>query len=284
MIIRKQPIISLLLDDTNSKSSKFDCTPPPIMNFVHREYLNQGIEQLSYIKTQIPNWGLPEYPSEKFKDAINKSAKSFVNSFQALFDEFCNEKSHGILIFKNLGTIVYTFFEGKLHIWIFNSKIVGKSILLLYFSTKLINNNELYFFDLCQTLIYDQQLFPDYNFDSKLIYELSIDNIILYLAVKKYIKVEKIVSKPNTTTKLSEIMPDNDEKVKNESGQKVIIMDSRWFREIVNDNEINVNGFFRMQNKKDENGEWYKERIFVNPFVRHGYHRYAKIDESNNQS
>ena len=34
-----------------------------------------------------------------------------------------------------------------------------------------------------------------------------------------------------------------------------------------------------MQNKKDEFGEWYKELIFIDPFIRHGYHRNARIED-----
>ncbi len=34
-----------------------------------------------------------------------------------------------------------------------------------------------------------------------------------------------------------------------------------------------------MQNKKNPKGEWYKELIFVDSFVRHGYHRNAKIED-----
>lgn len=70
-------------------------------------------------------------------------------------------------------------------------------------------------------------------------------------------------------------------KVLNQTGQEVIVMDSKWFRKISNENDIYVRGFFRMQNKKNELGEWYKELIFVESFVRHGYHRNAKIDDNN---
>ena len=72
------------------------------------------------------------------------------------------------------------------------------------------------------------------------------------------------------------------EKVRNNSGQEVIIMDSRWFVKIINDNDIFVRGFFRLQNKKNEFGEWYKELIFVDSFVRHGYHRNAKVEDEEN--
>ena len=104
------------------------------------------------------------------------------------------------------------------------------------------------------------------------------------MAVKKYAEVETIVI-PTGTIKIVE---DNiqgykhKDKVKNDSGQEVIIMDSRWFVKIINDNDIFVRGFFRLQNKKNEMGQWYKELIFVNSFVRHGYHRNAKIEDNDN--
>ncbi len=108
--------------------------------------------------------------------------------------------------------------------------------------------------------------------------------MMVYLAVKKYVKVETIIVPVGTTAKLDDkiLGYKSKEKVRNESGQEVIVMDSRWFRKIVNDNEIFVRGFFRFQNKKDEKGEWYKELIFVDSFVRHGYHRNALIEEENN--
>ena len=106
---------------------------------------------------------------------------------------------------------------------------------------------------------------------------------MIYLAVKKYAKVETIIV-PNKTISIVEDSINeykHKEKVRNESGQKVIIMDSRWFVKIINDNDIFVRGFFRLQNKKNEFGEWYKELIFVDSFVRHGYHRNAKIENEN---
>lgn len=72
------------------------------------------------------------------------------------------------------------------------------------------------------------------------------------------------------------------EMVKNESGQEVIIMDSRWFVKIINNNDISVRGHWRLQPKKNEFGEWCRELIYINSFVRHGYHRNAKIEETEN--
>ncbi|WP_462360679.1 hypothetical protein, partial [Paraprevotella clara] len=116
------------------------------------------------------------------------------------------------------------------------------------------------------------------------IYKNLADKLIIYLAVKKYVQVEKVIIPLGTSTLIDDTIKDyrKKEKIKNESGQEVIVMDSRWFRKIVNDNDIFVRGFFRLQNKKNEMGEWYKELIFVDSFVRHGYHRNAIIEDKDN--
>ena len=110
------------------------------------------------------------------------------------------------------------------------------------------------------------------------------NKLIIYLAVKKYVQVEKVIIPLGTSTLIDDTIKDyrKKEKIKNESGQEVIVMDSRWFRKIVNDNDIFVRGFFRLQNKKNEMGEWYKELIFIDSFVRHGYHRNAIIEDKDN--
>ena len=104
----------------------------------------------------------------------------------------------------------------------------------------------------------------------------------VYLAVKKYAKVETIVVPVNAVRVVEDTIQGykGREKIRNNSGQEVIVMDSRWFVKIVNDNDIFVRGFFRLQNKKNELGDWYKELIFVDSYVRHGYHRNAKIEDN----
>lgn len=105
--------------------------------------------------------------------------------------------------------------------------------------------------------------------------------IAVYLAVKKYVKVETVIIPQGTYTAVEGTPLEYVEKKKvvNQTGQEVIVMDSKWFKKIINDNDIPVRGFFRMQNKKNTDGEWYKELIFVDPFIRHGYHRNAKIED-----
>ena len=181
-----------------------------------------------------------------------------------------------------LKTIIYGFEEDTLYVWLFKEEI-GKSTLLLYFYIKSSTDNKRQIYT-CPTLIDDDQLFSGDKEERKQIYKNLADKLIIYLAVKKYVQVEKVIIPLGTSTLIDDTIKDyrKKEKIKNESGQEVIVMDSRWFRKIVNDNDIFVRGFFRLQNKKNEMGEWYKELIFVDSFVRHGYHRNAIIEDKDN--
>lgn len=278
MIIRKRPIISWLLD-MNDVNSKNKVHLPLLKNAEHFKHLLGGMNFLSDVCSTQPDWGLPELVMPSFEEVMTKSAKSFFNLDHQLFQEFYHENVCGILLNRDSGTIVYGFGENTLYVWLFKEEN-GISSLYLYFYAKSLENNhrEIY---TCPTLINDEELF-DKEYDGlEQVYERLVNKIIIYLAVKKYVKVDTIIVPAGSIVKLSNLIPEykNKEKVKNESGQKVIVMDSRWFRKIVNDNNIFVRGFFRFQNKKDEKGEWFKELIFVDSYIRNGYHRNALIEE-----
>lgn len=94
-------------------------------------------------------------------------------------------------------------------------------------------------------------------------------------------KVETVVIPQGKYTEIEGTLLEyvDKKKVINQTGQKVIVMDSKWFRKIVNDNDIYVRGFWKMQPKKNADGKWYKELIFIDSHIRHGYHRNAKIED-----
>ena len=63
--------------------------------------------------------------------------------------------------------------------------------------------------------------------------------------------------------------------IDNRSGIPVRHIDSRWLREIIRLEDFKVRGHFRLQPFKDEEGEWKKKIIYINEFLKHGYHRRA---------
>ena len=51
------------------------------------------------------------------------------------------------------------------------------------------------------------------------------------------------------------------------------LVDSNWDMEINVSNPFTVRGHFRMQAKKNEEGEWYHDLIYVDAYLKSGYHR-----------
>lgn len=278
MIIGKQSIISWLLDK-NSDVHTDDLGVPVLDNKEHVMYLFNGLDFLASIKEHNPNWGLPELLMPSFGEVMKKSAKSFFGIDHELFQQFYKDNVCGILISRDIGTIVYGFGENTLYVWVFNVKGYNSQLCLYFYVESTPENHRKIYTN--PTLLQNRQLFNVDAPQTQDIYEIITNKLMIYLAVKKYVRVETVVVPPSSTVKMENVIHDykGKDKIRNESGQEVIVMDSRWFRKIVNDNDIFVRGFFRFQNKKNKNGEWYKELIFVDAFVRHGYHRMARIEE-----
>ena len=278
MIIKKQPVISWLLNDDYVVDETL-LGVPGIKNINHYLYLYNGLTHLTEVRETKPNWGLPELVMPSFEKVMTKSAKAFFNIDHQLFQEFYEDNVCGILLSKDCETIVYGFGENRLYVWVFEQK-ENASQLYLYFYIESTPDNKRHIYT-NPSLINNEELFSQEVNDKDKIYELLANKLIIYLAVKKYVEVETIVVPYNGSLKMSDVILDYKfkDKIQNISGQEVIVMDSRWFRKIINENDIFVRGFFRFQNKKNEKGEWYKELIFVDSYVRHGYHRNALIDK-----
>lgn len=97
--------------------------------------------------------------------------------------------------------------------------------------------------------------------------------LVLLLLMEKYAKVEKKVIMPKATVRLN---PKLLETSRNMTEFPINYRTSTWFTTICRDEEFGVSGHFRLQPKK-VNGEWTKELIYIQPYVKHGYHRTAGI-------
>ena len=277
MIIKKQPVISWLLEDDNVHDENLGV--PELRDKEHMMYLFNGLFHLDEIRKTKPDWGLPELIMPSFEKVMSKSAKAFFNIDHQLFQEFYKDNVCGILLSRDCGTIVYGFGENRLYVWVFE-QIRNESRLYQYFYVESTPDNKRKLFN-NPTLTNNEELFSQEADDRDEIYDRLTNKLMIYLAVKKYVQVETVIVPYNATIKMSDVILDYKfkDKIQNISGQEVIVMDSRWFRKIINENDIFVRGFFRFQNKKNERGEWYKELIFVDSYIRHGYHRNALIEE-----
>lgn len=278
MIIKKRSIITWLLNpDTPGFKDGITFAAP--LNPANYEILKAELKHLKNIRALKPNWGLPELVMPSFQRVMEKSAPAFEKIMPNLFQEFSDNDECGILIISDKETLVYGFGDGELNCWFFFEHN-GHSV--FHFSAGY------QFMDGKPKLMMVDSVLSD---DNLLIGSIQnrIDEIgtrlrfiAIYLAVKKYIKVETVIIPKGTFTAIDGTPLEYVEKKKviNQTGQEVVVMDSKWFKKIINDNDIPVRGFFRMQNKKNAEGEWYKELIFVDPYVRHGYHRNAIIEDS----
>ena len=277
MIIKERPIITWLLNPNDTEVAK-NVTLPNVSIPINRHLLFSYLGNLNDIRLQCPDWGLPEMVMPSFTDIMFKSHKSFEKIMPELYEEFSNSEECGILLIRKNETIVYGFGDNELHLWCFTEHD-GKSVFNFY--SRNVNTKEGIGVGMPQSIISDNSLFSG-TLEQRQLFVASYANFISsYVAVKKYVKVETVVIPQGKFTELDGTPLEYVEKKKviNLLGQEVKVMDSRWFRTIINDNDIYVRGFWRMQNKKNESGEWYKELIFVDPFVRHGYHRNAIIED-----
>lgn len=247
-------------------------------NPINTLLLHYDFAHLDNIRLQKPEWGLPELLMPSFEDVMMRSLPSFENIMPQLYHEFSEKEVCGILLCKRNRTIVYGCGGDKLHLWYFCEQN-GKSIFNFYAFYEYIGNQVKG--GIRTSIISDDKLFKGTLEQREKAVGSMADFIAEYVAVKKYVKVESIVVPPGKFSAIENTPLEYVEKKKviNQTGQEVIVMDSKWFRKIINDNDIFVRGFWRMQNKKNTEGEWYKELIFVDSFVRHGYHRNAKIED-----
>lgn len=280
MIIRKRAVITWLLGVNDIPPT--DIFIQKVSNPINYGLLNSDLSELNLIRQERPNWGLPELLMPSFRDMMRKSKRSFENIMPKLYDEFSKTDECGILLTKSDVTIVYGFGDGELHLWYFSEQN-NKSVFKFY---ACYNSIKGYVgAKIPKTIINDPMLFSG-NLEEREQFIASIgDFVAIYTAVKKYVKVETVVIPQGKFSDVDGTPLEyvDKKKVINNTGQEVVVMDSKWFRKIVNDNDIYVRGFWRFQNKKNASGEWYKELIFIDPFVRHGYHRSAKIEDSESQ-
>ena len=282
MLIKERPVITWLLNP-DIKELPQGVKLSHVSNPINQILLNKDLSNLDIIRLKKPNWGLPELLMPSFERVMKKSISSFERIMSQLFHEFSEQKECGILLCKGNVTLVYRFEDDKLYLWYFVEKN-GKSLLNFSSFNEIIGTQNRV--GILYPIIADNNLFKGTLEERQNAIGSVANFIATYIAVKKYVKVETIIVSPGKFTDIEGTPLEyvDKKKVINQTGQEVIVMDSKRFRKIINDNDIYVRGFWRMQNKKNSEGEWYKELIFVDSFIRHGYHRNARIENTETDS
>lgn len=96
--------------------------------------------------------------------------------------------------------------------------------------------------------------------------------ILTYLCLRKWAEVE--IAEVKTKVK-EEIKKGKKSIIVTKDGLSYFIFDSKWYTEVCNNNDFNVSGHFRLQRY----GDGSRRLIYINEFVKHGYHRKALIDK-----
>lgn len=223
--------------------------------------------------------------TEKYIDALNRSEKAFRNisrglELDKLFEDCCIIVGNYVFIGYKLTTetffgwslsrytdinnyLVSLYFQGKTNDYSKNNDIVYLgSILLSRYGDKE------YMFE---TALLSSFLNLDANKDENL--QLIADKFLGMLIFKHYAKVELDMVKGNEK-KVSSVVK---EKITNKTITNVQVMDSQWYTSIFRNEGFTVRGYFKLQPKKNNDGVWIKELIYVNEYQKHGYHKHAKI-------
>lgn len=107
------------------------------------------------------------------------------------------------------------------------------------------------------------------------------DDLLTALKCFVFLKCAKVIDKtfiaddtPMTTYR----------RLKRDSNVDYIYVDGHWDENIKVINPFEVSGHFRNQPKKNDRGEWYKELIYIDSYMKQGYTRRATKEKLENQS
>ena len=237
-------------------------------NYFLTEERNSVINELYGLKGKCRNVAVL---SKKFIDAMDKSYKKFTHLHIDLLEE-C-EGECGVVIspyFIHGSCVVYSIDHGSLTIWVFQTipNTVGEKFSIpsyyIVVSPKDKIQGDGHQLDCMVVKMLDN--FFDLNFRD------YIDMVLDYLCLRQWADVE--ISEVHTKIK-KEIKDKKKTKVVVEDGITYFNFDSKWYTEICNNKEFIVSGHFRLQRY----GDGSRRLIWINDFVKHGYHRKALIDK-----
>jgi hypothetical protein len=126
--------------------------------------------------------------------------------------------------------------------------------------------------DSCQYDIYQEGFISSFTHQTRKqdkdkkewLYE-SINLVWLFRMFKTYAQVETKIVNAKSKSKT------NTEKYLNDTDMNLTFLDSKWFTNLVRSDGFSVRGHFRLQPKKNKDGQWTRELIWINQFQKSGY-------------
>ena len=210
--------------------------------------------------------------SKYFVDAMDKSYMKFTQFHMDILKECDGE--NGVVkspYFLSGSFVVYSIKNGSLSLWVFqnlpnaNNRSMAIPTFYIVTSPKDKIKGEGHQLD-CMII----PLLDDF-------YEANlrdyIDMVLDYLCLRQWAEIE--ISEIQTKQK-KEVKSKQKTELVIENGISYFTFDSKWFTEICNNNEFIVSGHFRLQ----PYGDGRRRLIWINEFIKHGYHRKALIERA----
>ncbi len=223
-----------------------------------------AINELSQLKGNCRN--LVTF-SKTFIDAMDKSYMKFTQFHVDILEELDNE--NGIVrspYFIEGCYVVYSIKNGCLTLWVFHNNIDKYLSIPTYYictSPKDKIKGEGHQLDCMILPLLDNCM--EFNLRD------YVDMVLDYLCLRQWAEVEIAEIK----TKVKNVTNKKKTIVVTQEGLSYFTFDSKWYTEICNNNDFIVSGHFRLQ----PYGDGSRRLIYINEFIKHGYHRKALIDK-----
>ncbi|MBQ8485573.1 MAG: hypothetical protein IJ534_05460 [Bacteroidaceae bacterium] len=230
---------------------------------------NDVLEKLYGMKN---NCRKPVEISKSFFSVMEKSEDAFTPFHNDILEECegeCGVVCAPYLIKGSL--LLYVVENGKLSVWVaLNHKLGEQKIFApsTYISVFPIDNRK----GAGHQLAIDYISLIDGCLEPPVALYTHAFTILTYLCLRKWAEVE--IAEIKTLVK-KEVKKQKKITVVTEEGLSYFTFDSKWYTEVCNNNNFNVSGHFRLQ----PYGDGSRRLIYINEFVKHGYHRKALIDK-----
>ena len=230
---------------------------------------NDVLEKLYGMKN---NCRKPVVISKSFFTVMEKSEDAFTPFHNDILEE-CNGE-YGVVrapYHINGSLLLYAVENGKLSVWVVLNQKQGDQRIFApstYISVFPIDKKK----GAGHQLAIDYISLIDGCYEPPIPLYTHAFTILTYLCLRKWAEVE--IAEVKTLVK-KEVKNKKKTIVVIEDGLSYFTFDSKWYTEVCNDNDFNVSGHFRLQ----PYGDGSRRLIYINEFVKHGYHRKALIDK-----
>ncbi len=256
---RTHPILKRLHEGKLGNMPVYDFDAPNMPALT--DYFNK------YWKANVANFSSSiNVVSMSFIDAMEKAEKSLIKLYGDIITEDINDfNCSGTYVIGNTVCMIHQSFKGGSDSHeLFFYQFTKEGIPLMF----KINSFKFDMKYITWLSNYYEAKHGDKKNIGRISYSIMFGVIIAYM-FKNFAQIETKYLAPHTKKKEVGCKYINDTQL------NLTFLDSKWFTNLVKSDDFKVRGHFRLQ-PKIKDGEWIKELIWINDFVKHGYYSPAK--------